>query len=137
MNAPESGTVKEFLANEEDTVTVGQDLLTLELGGVPDSGNKQHGGSEPKSPASDDQSTSSDPEPQKDKGPSMQESKPPPSPDTKPKPSKEENKAKSPSEDAPSKDESSLEPQGPKSSGSSAKEVAPSANRDERRVSFS
>ncbi|KAK2757836.1 2-oxoglutarate dehydrogenase complex E2 component [Arachnomyces sp. PD_36] len=32
VNAPESGTVKELLANEEDTVTVGQDLVRLEPG---------------------------------------------------------------------------------------------------------
>ncbi|KAI1006351.1 Dihydrolipoyllysine-residue succinyltransferase component of 2-oxoglutarate dehydrogenase complex [Podosphaera aphanis] len=32
VNAPESGTIKEFLVNEEDTVTVGQDLVRLELG---------------------------------------------------------------------------------------------------------
>lgn len=35
VNAPEAGTIREFLANEEDTVTVGQDLVRLELGGVP------------------------------------------------------------------------------------------------------
>jgi 2-oxoglutarate dehydrogenase E2 component (dihydrolipoamide succinyltransferase) len=32
VNAPESGTIKEFLVNEEDTVTVGQDLVKLEPG---------------------------------------------------------------------------------------------------------
>lgn len=30
VNAPESGIIKEFLAKEEDTVTVGQDLVKLE-----------------------------------------------------------------------------------------------------------
>lgn len=33
MNAPEAGTIKEFLAQEEDTVVVGQDLVRLEVGG--------------------------------------------------------------------------------------------------------
>ncbi|KAL7273682.1 2-oxoglutarate dehydrogenase complex E2 component [Rhizina undulata] len=33
VNAPESGTILELLAQEEDTVTVGQDLLRLEVGG--------------------------------------------------------------------------------------------------------
>ncbi|PGH16075.1 hypothetical protein AJ80_05290 [Polytolypa hystricis UAMH7299] len=33
VNAPESGTIKEFLVNEQDTVTVGQDLVRLEAGG--------------------------------------------------------------------------------------------------------
>lgn len=32
VNAPGAGTIKELLANEEDTVTVGQDLVRLELG---------------------------------------------------------------------------------------------------------
>ncbi|EEH40066.2 dihydrolipoamide succinyltransferase [Paracoccidioides lutzii Pb01] len=30
VNAPDAGTIKELLANEEDTVTVGQDLIKLE-----------------------------------------------------------------------------------------------------------
>ena len=59
MNAPEAGTVKEYLVNEEDTVTVGQDILKLELGGPPKGGEKQAGGQDPKQPAPDDQSTSS------------------------------------------------------------------------------
>ncbi|RNJ57209.1 2-oxoglutarate dehydrogenase complex E2 component [Verticillium nonalfalfae] len=37
VNAPEAGTIKEFLVNEEDTVTVGQDIVRLELGGAPSS----------------------------------------------------------------------------------------------------
>jgi 2-oxoglutarate dehydrogenase E2 component (dihydrolipoamide succinyltransferase) len=41
VNAPEAGTIKEFLANEEDTVTVGQDLVRLEPGGAPEGGDKQ------------------------------------------------------------------------------------------------
>ncbi|KAG6034683.1 hypothetical protein E4U41_006458 [Claviceps citrina] len=35
VNAPEAGTIKEFLASEEDTVIVGQDLVRIELGGAP------------------------------------------------------------------------------------------------------
>jgi pyruvate/2-oxoglutarate dehydrogenase complex dihydrolipoamide acyltransferase (E2) component len=65
VNAPEAGTIKEFLANEEDTVTVGQDLVRLELGGSPTGGDKEKAGSEPKEPASKEQPTSSDPEPTK------------------------------------------------------------------------
>ncbi|EEH23375.2 hypothetical protein PABG_05586 [Paracoccidioides brasiliensis Pb03] len=34
VNAPDAGTIKELLANEEDTVTVGQDLIKLETGGA-------------------------------------------------------------------------------------------------------
>ncbi|KAK4237232.1 hypothetical protein C8A03DRAFT_44917 [Achaetomium macrosporum] len=39
VNAPEAGVIKEFFVNEEDTVTVGQDLARIELGGAP-SGDK-------------------------------------------------------------------------------------------------
>ncbi|KAG5982659.1 hypothetical protein E4U55_001569 [Claviceps digitariae] len=35
VNAPEPGFIKEFLVNEEDTVTVGQDLVRIELGSTP------------------------------------------------------------------------------------------------------
>lgn len=41
VNAPEAGTIKEFLVNEEDTVTVGQDIVRLELGGAPSSSKEQ------------------------------------------------------------------------------------------------
>ncbi|KAK1774328.1 hypothetical protein QBC45DRAFT_337956 [Copromyces sp. CBS 386.78] len=40
VNAPEAGTIKEFLVNEEDTVTVGQDIVRLELGGAPSGAEK-------------------------------------------------------------------------------------------------
>ncbi|KAG6005007.1 hypothetical protein E4U21_000555 [Claviceps maximensis] len=35
VNAPESGFIKEFLVSEEETVTVGQDLVRIELGAAP------------------------------------------------------------------------------------------------------
>ncbi|UNI17317.1 Dihydrolipoyllysine-residue succinyltransferase [Purpureocillium takamizusanense] len=41
VNAPEAGTIKEFLVSEEDTVTVGQDLIRLELGGSPIAGGSK------------------------------------------------------------------------------------------------
>ncbi|KAL8719858.1 MAG: hypothetical protein Q9225_003183 [Loekoesia sp. 1 TL-2023] len=63
VNAPQAGTVKEYLAKEEDTVTVGQDIVKLELGGPPQWGEKQQASQEPKAPAPDEQPTSSDPEP--------------------------------------------------------------------------
>lgn len=40
MNAPASGTILEFLAEEEDTVIVGQDLLKIKLGDAPEGGAK-------------------------------------------------------------------------------------------------
>lgn len=88
VNAPEAGTVKEYLANEEDTVTVGQDLVKLELGGQPEGGEKQKAGQEPKAPAPEKQPSSSDPEPTKDQGKEIEESTPeqqPPKKETQPK----------------------------------------------------
>lgn len=41
VNAPSSGKITELLANEEDTVTVGQDLFRFEAGEVEASGSSQ------------------------------------------------------------------------------------------------
>ncbi|UZJ56129.1 hypothetical protein CBS101457_005449 [Exobasidium rhododendri] len=46
VNAPQSGTITEILANEEDTVAVGQDLFKLEPGEAPAEGSS--GGEEKK-----------------------------------------------------------------------------------------
>ena len=54
VNAPESGTIIEFLVNEEDTVTVGQDLLKIEPGNAPEGGASkpaETANEEPKAPA--------------------------------------------------------------------------------------
>lgn len=66
VNAPEAGTVKEHLVNEEDTVTVGQDLLKLELGRNAEDTGKQEAGQKTTAPASDGQVTSSYPDPKGD-----------------------------------------------------------------------
>ncbi|KAL2072306.1 hypothetical protein VTL71DRAFT_11649 [Oculimacula yallundae] len=115
VNAPEAGTIKEFLANEEDTVTVGQDLVRMELGGAPEGGEKEKAASEPKEAASKEQSTSSDPEPSK-KEESKSASSPPPPQEKKPEPKKE-----SPPKQTESKD----------SKSSSSPTLG---NREERRV---
>jgi 2-oxoglutarate dehydrogenase E2 component (dihydrolipoamide succinyltransferase) len=96
VNAPAAGTIKEFLAKEEDTVTVGQELVRMELGGEP--GQKSAPAKEePKSPASDAQETSSQPkgetEQSKPAPPKQEEKKPePPKQESKPAPSKQESK---------------------------------------------
>jgi 2-oxoglutarate dehydrogenase E2 component (dihydrolipoamide succinyltransferase) len=56
--------MKEFFVKEEDTVTVGQDLLVLETAGEGTAAEK--GSQAPKAPAAEDQPTSSYPEPKKD-----------------------------------------------------------------------
>jgi 2-oxoglutarate dehydrogenase E2 component (dihydrolipoamide succinyltransferase) len=114
VNAPAAGTIKEFLANEEDTVTVGQDLVRLELGGAPDAGPEKPASSEPTEPASKEQPTSSEPAPKK----------------AEPTPIKEEKKS-APVQEQPKESK-------PKQSEPKQSEKAPSTpvlgNRDERRV---
>jgi 2-oxoglutarate dehydrogenase E2 component (dihydrolipoamide succinyltransferase) len=124
VNAPEAGTIKEFLANEEDTVTVGQDLVLLELGGAPSGGEKEKGDSEPKEPASKDKSTSSDPEPSKTEESTRKEesSPPPPPPEEKHEKKSEPKKETPPAKQTESKSESK--------SGS----TPGLGNREERRV---
>ncbi|CAD6585093.1 MAG: 2-oxoglutarate dehydrogenase complex E2 component [Alectoria sarmentosa] len=132
VNAPEPGTIKEFLANEEDTVTVGQDLLKLELGGPPKGGEKQQGGQEPKAPATDEQSTSSDSKTQRDEGKSNQQSPPPP--EMKPEPSKVESKPSPPLNDSSKQKEPSSKPQEQKKPEPRPNDTAPLGSREERRV---
>jgi 2-oxoglutarate dehydrogenase E2 component (dihydrolipoamide succinyltransferase) len=93
-------------------VTVGQDLVKLEVGGEPSGGKKQDASEETKEPASKDQETASQPsgeqeqsQPKDEGAPKQpeapkQESKPePPKQEQKPQPPKQESKS------APAKDE--------------------------------
>jgi 2-oxoglutarate dehydrogenase E2 component (dihydrolipoamide succinyltransferase) len=102
VNAPEAGTIKEFLVSEGDTVTVGQDLAKIEPGQGSGGGEKE-AKEEPKSPASKDQPTSSDPEPKKEEPkkeePKKEDSAPPPKKEEKPAPPKEEKKPAPPKEE--------------------------------------
>ena len=100
VNAPDAGTIKEFLANEEDTVTVGQDLVRIEVGGAPSpSSNEgkeadaskddstsaaQSGNSEPPSQKSDQDTkseakreTKTESEPKEQKKPAASKPEPP------------------------------------------------------------
>ena len=129
VNAPEAGTIKEFLAEEEDTVTVGQDLVKLELGGAPQSGETEQASQEPKSPAPDTQPTSSDPEPSKD------EAKPKDAPPPPPPPPSSERKQEVPKQEPPRQDPPPSKPaESKKPKPKSASGDAPFGNRDERRV---
>ncbi|EGP83390.1 unnamed protein product [Zymoseptoria tritici ST99CH_1A5] len=128
VNAPAAGTIKEFLANEEDTVTVGQDLVKLELGGEP--GQKaEKAGSEPKDAASSDQKTSSqtEGETEKSKSEPKEESKPAPKQESKPEPKQESKPAPPKQEQKPKKEES-------KPKESESKSESPYGNREERRI---
>jgi 2-oxoglutarate dehydrogenase E2 component (dihydrolipoamide succinyltransferase) len=125
VNAPEAGIIKELLANEEDTVTVGQDLVKLELGGSPGGAEKESASSEPKGAASSDQSTSSEPKPSKkdDSAPST------PAEEKKSEPPAQEQPK---NESAPKQTESKAEPKKTEPKPSSS--VPTLGNREERRV---
>jgi 2-oxoglutarate dehydrogenase E2 component (dihydrolipoamide succinyltransferase) len=121
VNAPEAGTIKEFLANEEDTVVVGQDLFRLELGGEGGGEKKEKAESSPKEAATKEQPTSSDPEPKKDT-PEPKKETPEPKQESSPPPQKSEPKKPSPPKQESKKDDS-------KSSSTPTL-----GNREERRV---
>ena len=84
VNAPVSGTIKEFLAQPEDNVEVGQDLLKIEEGEAPAGQPKQE---EPKKE-----------EPKKEEEPKREEPK-------KEEPKKEEPKKEEPKKQEPKKEE--------------------------------
>ncbi|KAK9772772.1 putative Dihydrolipoyllysine-residue succinyltransferase [Seiridium cardinale] len=99
VNAPEAGTLKELLANEEDTVTVGQDIAKIEAGGAPPEGGDK---SESKEAPKKEESASTDAKPAEPK----EENKPAPKqeskPESKPEPSKPASKPE-PKKETPSK----------------------------------
>ena len=61
VNAPDAGVIKELLAAEEDTVTVDQELIRLDVSKAPDGGTSERANENPKSPASSEQATASQP----------------------------------------------------------------------------
>lgn len=96
VNAPEAGTIKEFLANEEDTVTVGQDLVRIELGDSPSGSadkpstaeSKEAGESSSKDESSSKEESASKQNAAAEKSMSEQSSTPEPNPQSKPRENK-------------------------------------------------
>lgn len=111
------------MVNEEDTVTVGQDLLKMELGGAPSGGKEEQAKEEPKAPASDKQETSSQPDGGKEKEAPKEEKK-------QPEPKKEEPKKDDKPAPAPKKEEKKPEPK----KDSKPQEESAYGSREERRV---
>ncbi|KAJ0164677.1 Succinyltransferase component of 2-oxoglutarate dehydrogenase complex [Colletotrichum tanaceti] len=118
VNAPEAGTIKEFLVNEEDTVTVGQDIVKMELGGEKPSEGSSSG---------DKKEATEKPKPKPES-----ESKPePPKKESKPEPKQEESQNDAPASKpaAPAKETSKPAPK------ETAASAAPTfGSREERRV---
>lgn len=118
MNAPEAGIIKEFLVNEEDTVTVGQDIVRLEPGAAPE------GGAESSAPAE-----SSEPAQQKSQEPAPEKKA---EPESKPEPRQEQASAP-PAPQAPKETPAPKQPSQPAKDTSSSTSAV--GNREERRVS--
>lgn len=93
VNAPTAGVITELLVSEGDTVTVGQDLAKIDAGAS--GGGEKQAESEAKSPASDSQETSSQPEGQVEKE----------------SPKKEEPKKEEPKKEEPKKEEKKPAPE--------------------------
>ncbi|KAL4959986.1 putative dihydrolipoamide succinyltransferase [Aspergillus stella-maris] len=117
VNAPESGVIKELLVNEEDTVTVGQDLVKLEAGGAPEK-KSEEASEKPKEPA-EPSSDSAKPSKEPEQAPASQA----------PEKSSQQTKASSPDAGASKPAEQAA----PKSQGSEDAKSVPGA-REERRV---
>ncbi|CAH0019141.1 unnamed protein product [Clonostachys rhizophaga] len=88
VNAPEAGVIKEFLVAEEDTVTVGQDIIRIELGGAPAEKPAEKEAEAPKE-APKEAASESTPAPKEESKPApKEESKPAPKQESKPAPTK-------------------------------------------------
>ncbi|KZF18893.1 dihydrolipoyllysine-residue succinyltransferase component of 2-oxoglutarate dehydrogenase-like protein complex [Xylona heveae TC161] len=120
VNAPEAGTIKEFLAKEEDTVTVGQDIVRLELGGPPEGGQAEKAKEEPKEPAPKEQPTTSEPK---------AESK-----DKEDQPAAAATQQKAEPAQPPKKPEAPKQPESKKPSADAAAGPTTPGSREERRV---
>ncbi len=121
MNGPEAGTIKVFLVNEEYTVTVGQDLVRIELGGAPSGDNSKPAASESEEPA------------KKEEEPKQPAPEKPAEPESKPEPKAQASKpAPQEKKEAPAK-QSSQPSQPPKDPSSSSA----LGSRDERKVGLS
>lgn len=95
VNSTETGTIVELLANEEDTVVVGQDLAKIKPGNAPEGGSsseppkKETAKQEPKAPADPKQEPGTKQAPPKEvreeHTPPQKSTPPPPSPKEEPK----------------------------------------------------
>ncbi|KAI1087762.1 2-oxoacid dehydrogenase acyltransferase [Rostrohypoxylon terebratum] len=120
VNAPEAGIIKELLANEEDTVTVDQEIAKIEAGAAPEGSQKTDASKE--SSSKEEASTESRPAPA--------------DAENKPDPTKSESKPESPKPQPPSpepKKESAPKPSQP-AKDASASTGPVLGSREERRV---
>lgn len=80
VNAPEGGIIKEFMANEDDTVTVDQEIARIEPGEAPEGGAKSDSKEPPKEEAASTEAKPAEPKEENKPAPKQEESKPAPAP---------------------------------------------------------
>ena len=96
MNAPEAGVLREFFANEEDTVVVGQDLVRIEVGAQGEAPAKPAESEAPKeAPKEEAKPAATESKPEAPKAP--EPSKPAPAPEKKAAPPKQSSEPATPS----------------------------------------
>ncbi|QYS96466.1 Dihydrolipoyllysine-residue succinyltransferase [Trichoderma simmonsii] len=86
VNATEAGVIKEFFVSEEDTVTVGQDLVRVEIGGEKPAESEKP--KEESAPAPSESKESKPAEPEQPKSEPAKSEKPAPPPQPKEQPEK-------------------------------------------------
>lgn len=85
VNATEAGVIKEFFVSEEDTVTVGQDLVRVEIGGEkPAESEKPKEESAPSPSESKESKPAAEPEQPKSESAKSEKPAPPPQPKERP-----------------------------------------------------
>ncbi|KZZ96432.1 2-oxoacid dehydrogenase acyltransferase [Ascosphaera apis ARSEF 7405] len=126
VNASESGTIKAFLANIEDTVAVGQDLVEI----IPGEGDGNAGASKPKDEGKE--------EPPKEEPPKEEPKKEEP-PKEQPKQEEPPKKEEKPAAPPPKQESKPAEPKKEASAPAPAEESSTPAfgSREERRVKMS
>lgn len=125
VNAPEAGVLKELLANEEDTVTVDQEIAKIEAGAAPEGGEKSEAPKESKEPPKEE-AASTDAKPAPADGENTPE---PPKSESKPEPTPQPSKPQPPPE--PKKESPPKQQQSKDSSASTGPVLG---SREERRV---
>jgi 2-oxoglutarate dehydrogenase E2 component (dihydrolipoamide succinyltransferase) len=80
VNAPQGGIIKEFMANEDDTVTVDQEIARIEPGEAPEGAAKETPKEAPKEEAASTEAKPAEPKEENKPEPKQEESKPAPAP---------------------------------------------------------
>lgn len=93
VNAPEGGIIKEFMANEDDTVTVDQEIARIEPGEAPEGGAKPESKEPPKEEAASTEAKPAEPKQEENKpAPKQEEPKSAPAPKKETPASKQDSK---------------------------------------------